>query len=87
MQFPKPIGYYSIDLPESVQQQVQDLDRDDLKHVLLDVACKIDEPDMYFYCNTLGCVISDAIEDQFTCTNDWLGFMSWVLEGLKQAHN
>lgn len=87
MQFPKPIGYYSIDLPEEVQEQIQGMKPRELKSLLSDIAYKVEQLEEPFDSNDFDSVTNEVIEDQLTCTNDWLSFMQWVLEGLKQAVN
>ena len=87
MQFPKPIGYYSIDLPDMVVSEIEALSLDQLKDLLCDISLKIAEHDELFDNNGLATIVNHTINSQLSTTNDWLGFMQWTLERLKQAHN
>ncbi len=74
-------------LPVEVQEEIQELNETQLANLLAEIVYKVKSPEITFEFDDFDIVTDEVISDQLQCTNDWLGFASWVLDGLKQAHN
>lgn len=87
MRFPNTPEYYSINLPESVQNEIQDLPISSLEILLYSISVQILDIETDFFTIALDDAVSEAIQKSFDCKNDWLSFSQWVLEGLRHKVN